>query len=572
MSGADTAPQSETWRFDRIDQLGGHATKIVGHPLLVDTNIGKAVLFNGVGDALQVDEHPLAGATAFTLEIIFRPDPGGRPEVRFFHLQERDPKTGQDDDTRMLFELRFVDGRFCMEGFQSSGGKQKIMIDRTQLHDLGVWHHGAVTYDGHTMRKYVDGVLEDSGEIALIPQRAGHTSIGARINLRSFFKGAVYETRFTRRALAPPEFLQVPHFREHAIVPSGLDAGYQVVAADLNHDGKPDLIALSTRAHELVWYENPGWERHVLLAGVNRMINCVTVGADADGIPDIVLASEFANVAKDSPGVVSVLRHDGDPRRPWKATEIDRIPTAHRLRVAYLEPEQPVVILAALTGPQAEPPDYRGETPLVFYRPGVWKRETIQPQNDGLVHGILVIDWNRNSHDEILTAGFGGIHLFQLDTNGQWTRKEVAAGAPEAWPKSGSSDLAVGLLGKERFLAAIEPWHGNEVAIYRQHGAAWERQVIDTSLVNGHTLVTADFDGDGNDEVVAGYREGSHDLYLYRFDAASNTWVRQTLDHGGMGAAACAAADLNGDGRPDLVCIGSATANLKWYENLGARP
>jgi hypothetical protein len=36
-----------------------------------------------------------------------------------------------------------------------------------------------------------------------------------------------------------------------------------------------------------------------------------------------------------------------------------------------------------------------------------------------------------------------------------------------------------------------------------------------------------------------------------------------------MGAAACAVADLNADGRPDIVCIGSATTNLKWYENAG---
>jgi hypothetical protein len=31
--------------------------------------------------------------------------------------------------------------------------------------------------------------------------------------------------------------------------------------------------------------------------------------------------------------------------------------------------------------------------------------------------------------------------------------------------------------------------------------------------------------------------------------------------------AACAAADLNGDEKIDVVCIGLATANLKWYEN-----
>jgi len=356
-------------------------------------------------------------------------------------------------------------------------------------------------------------------------------------------------------------------FREHTVA-TDLAGGYQVVAADLNHDGRPDLIALSTRVHELVWFENPTWERHVLVSGVTSMINCVAVGADAEGIPEIVLASEFNNVANKSAGVVSVLRHDGDPRRPWKTTEIDRIPTSHRLRLANIDGSgKPVVVNAALTGPEALPPDYRGETPLVFYRPGVWKRETIQPENNGLVHGILVLDWDGDGRDEILTAGFEGIHWFKL-SGGRWTRTTIVAGAPDPWPKSGSSDIAVGRIGKERFIAAIEPWHGNQVAIYRQRGGAWQRQAIDTSLADGHTIATADLDGSGNDMVVAGYRGGSHNLLLYRYDGAA--WKRQVLDDGGMGAAACAVTDLNGDRRPDIVCIGSATANLKWYENLGA--
>jgi len=36
-----------------------------------------------------------------------------------------------------------------------------------------------------------------------------------------------------------------------------------------------------------------------------------------------------------------------------------------------------------------------------------------------------------------------------------------------------------------------------------------------------------------------------------------------------MAAASCASADLDRDGRTDVVCIGTATANLKWYRNLG---
>ena len=43
------------------------------------------------------------------------------------------------------------------------------------------------------------------------------------------------------------------------------------------------------------------------------------------------------------------------------------------------------------------------------------------------------------------------------------------------------------------------------------------------------------------------------------------TWTTQVLDDGGMAAAGCAVADLNGDTRLDVVCVGTATANVKWY-------
>jgi len=69
-----------------------------------------------------------------------------------------------------------------------------------------------------------------------------------------------------------------------------------------------------------------------------------------------------------------------------------------------------------------------------------------------------------------------------------------------------SSDVAVGKIGKQRFVTAIEPWHGNQVAVYMQKGREWERKVIDDGLLDGHTIVTGDFDGDGNDEIVAGFR------------------------------------------------------------------
>lgn len=356
-------------------------------------------------------------------------------------------------------------------------------------------------------------------------------------------------------------------FVEHTVA-SDLKGGYQVVAADLNHDGRPDLIALASGMSELVWYENPGWQRHVLAAGQSRMINCAVVGNE------IVLASGFSMQAKDSAGVVSVLRPGSDPREAWTVTEIDRLPTSHRLRTADIDGSGKLVVInAPLTGVGATAPDYRDQTPLVYYVPGEWKRRVIGTENSGVVHGIFVTDWDGNGREGILSASFTGIHLFRFTKDARWTRTEVAKGDPAPWPKSGSSDIAVGHLGaghlaKTRFLAAIEPWHGNQVAVYTQRGAQWEREVIDSSLNDGHTIQAADLNGDGVDEIIAGFRGQPRSVYLYSFDAAAKRWTRGDLDKGGMGAAACTVVDLNKDGRPDIACIDST--RLKWYENAPA--
>src|ERR1700730_18545338 len=94
MQGALMQAQ-EVWTFDRIDNIGGHPTTVLGHPRVIDTPLGKAVEFNGVDDGLQLDVHPLAGAETFTWEAIFRPD-GGNAEQRWFHLEEN-PATGSHD-------------------------------------------------------------------------------------------------------------------------------------------------------------------------------------------------------------------------------------------------------------------------------------------------------------------------------------------------------------------------------------------------------------------------------------------------------------------------------------------
>ena len=203
-SSAD-APAQEVWTFDRLDKIGGRPVTVAGHPRLIDTPRGKAVEFNGVDDALFLDVHPLAGAATYTWEAIFRPD-GGNVEQRWFHLEEN-PATGDNADNRMLFEIRVIDGQWCLDAFNRSSTGEKALLNRQHLHELGSWHHVAAVYDGEEFRSYVDGRLDGSFRIKLAPQGPGRTAVGVRMNKLYYFKGAVRLARFTRRALQPSEFL-----------------------------------------------------------------------------------------------------------------------------------------------------------------------------------------------------------------------------------------------------------------------------------------------------------------------------------------------------------------------------
>lgn len=197
-------PKAQTWKFDRLDRIGGHATTVEGSPKVILTEQGKAIQFNGEKDAIFLEVHPLAGAERFTWEVIFRPESGGRPEQRFFHLQE----TGSQH--RMLFETRLLAGKWCLDSFVASRTGSQTLIDRQKLYALDVWHVATLVYDGTTLRHYVDGQLQGEAKVQLAPQGPGRTSLGVRINRIDYFKGALLKARMVPKALSEKQFWKVP--------------------------------------------------------------------------------------------------------------------------------------------------------------------------------------------------------------------------------------------------------------------------------------------------------------------------------------------------------------------------
>jgi len=194
---------SVTWAIDNLESIGGYPVTVVGDPKVIGTPKGRAVEFDGIDDGLFIDTHPLEGAETVTLEVVFRPDSGGPPEQRFFHLQV----DGVDD--RFLVETRIDGDQWWLDTYMASGKTDQTLIDPSKKHPVDQWYTAVLVFDGSEVRHYVNGKLEFSAPISYYtPPGPGKTSVGVRINKVYWFKGAVREARFTRGVRQPGQFLE----------------------------------------------------------------------------------------------------------------------------------------------------------------------------------------------------------------------------------------------------------------------------------------------------------------------------------------------------------------------------
>ncbi|MEZ6146638.1 MAG: VCBS repeat-containing protein [Planctomycetaceae bacterium] len=107
----------------------------------------------------------------------------------------------------------------------------------------------------------------------------------------------------------------------------------------------------------------------------------------------------------------------------------------------------------------------------------------------------------------------------------------------------------------------------------------WQMHAIDTEWSQLHSILLADLDNDGHDELIAGKRYLGHDgkdvgeydpmvMLAYQFDADSCTWQRTILDWGSRAGMDLdpKAVDLDADGDLDLLC--PTRGGLCLLENL----
>jgi hypothetical protein len=178
----------------------GHAGTIAGATWTTQGRFGSALTFDGVNDWVTVaDANDLDFTTGFTLEAWVYPTTLGNGSWRTVFMKER----SGGEVYNLYAHATSVPAAYVVRAAQQ--GTPLDARPTAQL-PLNTWSHLTATYDGTTLRFYVNGTLTGSRAAAgPLLTSTGVLRIGGNSVWGEYFKGRIDEVRIYNRALTAAE-------------------------------------------------------------------------------------------------------------------------------------------------------------------------------------------------------------------------------------------------------------------------------------------------------------------------------------------------------------------------------
>lgn len=362
-------------------------------------------------------------------------------------------------------------------------------------------------------------------------------------------------------------------FLKHTI---DLGASESCAVADINRDGRLDIVSGEN------WYEQtqPGtedlgrrWRKHKFReVGYTSFYieNLIDIAIDVngDGFLDIVSSSYWSKP-------FTWLQNPGRENKNWSETVIaSHSPVEFVFLVDLLGTGHPRQLLPQFGNPKA---------PLAWYElvgkgtTAKWVNHEVSTQSYG--HGIGAGDINADGRNDIITPK--GWFEAPLDRrNENWVfHSEFELGA--------TGFIYVLDINGDK-LPDLLTSLGHDYGIFwleqkknAKGERTWEKHVIDNSWSQAHALTLADLNGDGRPDIITGKRYMAHNgrdpgereplgVYWYEFISVNRRleWVKHLIDYGSRAGGGMQIPVVDIDGDGDLDIVTPGKSGLFLFEQV----
>ena len=360
-------------------------------------------------------------------------------------------------------------------------------------------------------------------------------------------------------------------WKKHVVVAGALNV--TAVAIDVNGDKQMDVI--TSYAGKVSLFVAPDWKQAVVIhkfaqgkKGGGKCIHSAVLDVDADG--DMDWAGSLANGNPfwlENPGV-----QDFD-QGTWVARVIDpEVTSIHCLRSADIDNDGVQDLIVNNFGPKGIPNSIAWfSVPENPRQAKQWGRHVFaQADAIGGSHYMGAGDVDGDGWKEIAVGAKG-----KPFENGNWFAfwknpgKEQLLGAWEKVILAEDQEGATNILpadvngdGKVDWVAS----RGHGVGVLWFENPSWTLHEVDNEIESPHSLVTTDFDKDGDMDIAScGY--GSQWLRWYENNGVGE-FKTHTIDSDQQ-SYHLSSVDMDGDGDLDLLNAGRGSRNVVWYENVG---
>lgn len=326
-------------------------------------------------------------------------------------------------------------------------------------------------------------------------------------------------------------------FRKHVIQRDDPQRLERHMIGDVDGDNDLDVVIVKNLKGHLLWFENSGtpadgklWKRHVITTELPGAYDVALADFDQDGDLDVAASSWLLG------NQFAWFENDGTPADgPWSRHPIENnVAETRTMRAADFDGDGDADLLG--TGRQSDE--------VIWYenrRDGqsvTWKKHVIDDSSRCPAHGNPADMDGDGDLDVVMALGF--------------------------FYRPGTGDKA-----------ASERREDNQIVWYENSGqpasGPWKKHLIGAKFDDAFEAVAGDLDGDGDVDVAAtSWRNPGRLAWFENPGDPKGLWTTHTLKTNWRSANQVIIADMNGDGRPDLVVSAEHGSNeVRWWRNEG---